>query len=453
MRDPDTRGEQAAAYRQLPERVYPLTAPMNTPPLSAQQLQRLWADACLGASGDTEGHGHLRVTDFGIPAQRENTAAIARAEIECGGQRRRGDVVIHLTAEQWETEGCGASPVYENTILHVVLQRPAAAWFTRTSEHRDVPVWVVPPDRLRAICGCSALYPFEAAEAAPLRHLSAVQASTLLRHAAAQRAEQRRRMAEAKAAVIGREQMLFEAWAEVLGYAANKLPMQQLARRAPLRRLREGDAEAILLGIAGFLQPVLPERTTEEARAYHRRLWSHWWAIREAFQRPDEAAPAWDLRGVRPMNHPNRRVAALALSALHWEELHPLMNTACTDRLGKALRALSHPFWDRHCTLASAPLRRACALVGQSRAADFAANVIYPTDERPSAWRQYLSLRTEDVPRRMERLAATLFGEREDLLPLLRFRYVQQGLLQLGADFVNREGLTPAALMPAITNA
>lgn len=432
MSIPSSRAAAAAAYARLLQETYPSATPAAAPALSRAELQQLWLDGRLGQSGATEHHGALRVLDFGAAAPEEGTPAILRADIELDGKRYRGDIALHPCAEAWEQEGCGERASYNNVVLHVVLRPVPQGRFTRTSAHAEVPIRVIPQPQLRKVCGCAALFA-RPASALPLRHMSAEEIRTWLINAAAYRADIKRELFACKTAVVGQEQAWFEAWAEVLGYSANKCSMLRLARRAPLSVLYQGDAEAILLGTAGFLQAVLPERSTDEARAYHRRLWGAWWQLRERFA--DGAPLVWALSAVRPMNHPNRRVAALALSAKRWAELLPLMNAAGAKRLTEELCALSHPFWDTHCTLAAAPLRRKCALVGASRAADFLSNVVYPLDAGEAAWATYLTLRANDIPRKIERIALSLFGDRPELRPLLKHQYAQQALLQWAADF------------------
>lgn len=439
MNAPAERKDCAAVYAQLLETVYPASQAPLAPVLRREELTELWQEARWGQRGTTRHHGELRLIDLGVPNPAAEGPAILRAEIECDGQRLRGDIALHACAEDWEAAGCGESAAYGNTVLHMVLQAPPETWFTRTADHRDVPVWVAPAPRLREVFGCARLYPAKSEAVQQLRQLSAEHPENLLRAAAAYRAEQKAAFFEQKAAVIGTEQAWFEAWAEVLGYAANKRAMRTLARRAPLATLQSGDSEAILLGTAGFLQAVLPERTTEEARAYHRRVWSAWWQLRERFVTEGTTALLWHLSPVRPMNHPTRRVAALALSAQCWESIRPLMNAAGARRLTAALCALSHPFWDTHCTLAAAPLRRRCALVGKSRATEFLANVVYPLDRSDAAWASSLRLRAADISPRFLRLAEHLFGQRPELPALLRLHHVQQALLQLCGDFGGTE--------------
>lgn len=431
----NTREAATAAYEAFLYALYPPAASGLVPELSRRELVRLWLDARLGHGGETLHHGPIRVLDFGLPATQEAAPAILRAEIECDGLRRRGDIALHTHAESWESEGCGEAAEYADVILHVVLQAPSPHWFTRAPMHRDIPVLVVPPQRLRRIFGCAALHPGHTPGTQELRGLPIRQIENLLTSAAAYRAELKRAHFEQKTAVVGHAQAAYEAWAEVLGYAANKEPLAELARRAPLATLRPGQEEAVLLGVAGFLQAVLPPQTSGEARSYHRRVWNAWWQQRERFELCGQAPLRWVLSPVRPMNHPFRRVAALALSAACWDELLPLCNAAGAARLADKLNSLSHPFWDNHCTLTSAPLRTRCALVGRSRIEDFLVNVIYPCDTSAAAWAAYGNLRAQTPPRQLCSTAAQLFGERAEIAPLLRRPLAQQGLRQLAADW------------------
>lgn len=436
MMNPAGRADAAEVYAQLLQKVYPADTPFSAPELSREKVSQLWQEARLGHGGETQHHGTVRVLDFGTANEAPEGPAILRADIECDGQRLRGDIVLHARAEDWEREGCGTSAAYEGVVLHVVMQAPPAGWHTRTATHRSIPILVLPPETLRPVFGCARIHP-ENKHSLALKELSDERLEKLFRAAAAYRAEQKAIFFEQKAAVIGREQAWFEAWAEVLGYAANKRPMQMLVRRAPLSALRGENAEAILLGTAGFLQALLPERTTEEAREYHRFVWEAWWHRRERFVPVNTPPLPWVLSSVRPMNHPTRRVAALALSASCWDKLLPLMNAAGAKRLTEQLCTLSHPFWDRHCTLASAPLRHKCALVGKARAADFLTNVVYPLDRSEASWSTYLSIRAADIPAYINRLAEQLFSSRPAFPSLLRRSYVQQAILQLKDDFGN----------------
>ena len=116
--------------------------------------------------------------------------------------------------------------------------------------------------------------------------------------------------------VHGRDETLFQEIATALGYKENKLPFTLLTQRLPLRLLRENveDCEALLFGAAGFLEAADLDIYKKSAREYVRQLWDRWWPHRDDLQRLILPAKAWHLSGTRPLNHPQRRLAALANS-------------------------------------------------------------------------------------------------------------------------------------------
>jgi len=78
--------------------------------------------------------------------------------------------------------------------------------------------------------------------------------------------------------------------------------------------------ECITCG-AGFLETSDLDIYKKSAREYVRQLWDGWWPHRDELQRLILAANAWRLTSTRPANHPQRRLAALAVLARDWSRL------------------------------------------------------------------------------------------------------------------------------------
>lgn len=445
----------SGAYRQLRDDILnPLCAaedysiPTALPQLSEQEVQGLWQAGLLGHEGDTTAHGHIRLLDFG-EWNRSAGPDFLRAEMELNGKRIRGDVEIDTCAQDWERHGHGSNPLYNRVVLHVILTPPPPGWYTRNSLHIEVPVLYLPAARLRQALGLAT--PLDRATVPlcrrPLGEMPLRQVELLLQAAAAHRAANKRMRFHRKAEALGEEQAWYEAWAETLGYSANKGAMLTLARRAPLSLLGQ-NPEAILFGTAGFLVPMLPEQATDEARLYHRRVWDSWWRLKDSFSLGSAREISWAPAGARPLNHPHRRVAALAACAANWRSIRSMFNAEQALRLAAHLEAVRHPFWDFHCTFNSAPLHKRAALVGRERIADFLINYVYVVDESPGAWESFLSSRVRSTPAKVTHVARQLFGGRAELEPLLRYSYAQQGLLQIAADFCSTS-LCEECLFPA----
>lgn len=400
--------------------------------LLEMELQGCWQAGLLGAGGETEHHGVVRIVDFGT-WNRSSGPDFFHAEIELDGRRLRGDIELDISARDWESLGHGCDPDYDRVVLHVVLGELPVGWFTRNSRHEEVPVLRVDSSVCRRALGASEPLTVSDGCLEPLATMPREHVGTLLQGAAFYRMLKKRRLFRLKCEHLGPRQSWYEAWAESLGYRANKMPMLTLARRAPICELGQ-EAEAILFGTAGFLMPLLPPKASAESRQYHRQVWDAWWPRRDRFALSGPCCIPWSGAPVRPLNHPHRRVAALALSVLHWEELEPLLRADGASGLMRLVASWRHPYWSRHCMLPSVPLSGDFALVGQERVRDFLVNHVYVQDESDQAWELFLKLRERHPASRVRSMASRLFGEREDLGPLLQSCYAQQALLQIEAD-------------------
>ena len=100
-----------------------------------------------------------------------------------------------------------------------------------------------------------------------------------------------------------------------LGFKHNKATFRRLATAVPgdvlAREGREDPARAyaLLLGVAGLL-PAPDTGGDEETRLFVRALWDRWWKQRDEWDHYVLQPEAWRLDGIRPANHPRRRLAA-----------------------------------------------------------------------------------------------------------------------------------------------
>src|SRR5713101_2939180 len=245
----------------------------------------------------------------------------------------------------------------------------------------------------------------------------------------------------------GRDEALFQELAAALGYKENKLPFTLLPQRLPLRLLREegDDCEALLFGVAGFLQTANLDVYERSTREYVRQLWDRWWPHRDGLQRLILPSKIWRISSTRPVNHPQRRLAALSMLARRWSALHRMLGAISITAVKNLFSALDHPFWKFHYTLTSDASQKKMALVGEARVADILANVLFPfwlahdldpsTPLRTSDWAEYAKLPAQLSNRRLETGATRLFGNDLRRKQFLRTVAHQQGLLQIYEDF------------------
>jgi hypothetical protein len=350
---------------------------------------------------------------------------------------------VDLHSSGWRSHGHDANANFKRVILHVVWEGSGVQGLATLTmkDVLDAPIaelvtWIgtesgrgFPPELTGQCC-------------APLRELPEKRLQALLQEAARVRFESKAAHFEARARETGGEQALWEGLFRALGYKHNVWPMLRLAemrpRLAPTKlRLEPIALQARLFGVGGLLPHELKR---DESQSYFRQLWDYWWRERDAFQDCVLPPSLWHFHGLRPANHPQRRLAL----ASYWLMSGKLMTelekwTGDFDDLLAVLQAPADSFWSWHWTLRSPRLRSPQPLLGPARLTDLAVNVVLPW-----LWARHTA-RREEIERCYFEWPA---GEDNSLLRLARQRLLgttsrkilgnaaaQQGLLQIVRDF------------------
>src|SRR4030095_2689712 len=278
------------------------------------ELQARWFAGEFGRKFQTIAGEQVEIVQFGF-WNREAGPDFQDAAIrfENGGVVR-GAIEIDLLDRNWELHGHATNPAFDNAILHIFLERSGVEFFARTSAHRNVPQLQLNLASLRD--GATGMVPLAHAGrcVAPLKNLAAERVTSILEAAAKFRLQQKANRLRQRIEAHGRDEVLFQAIAEALGYKQNRLPFTLLAQRLPLALLRQQqeDAEALLFGVAGFLEAPDLDGLRKSTQTYLRSLWDRWWKYREEFSRLVLPQKLWKTSGARPLNHPHRRLGALA---------------------------------------------------------------------------------------------------------------------------------------------
>jgi len=361
-----------------------------------------------------------------------------------------GNVEVHLRPGDWNAHGHHADAAYDNTILHVVWEsKGTKSFFPATASFRRVPQIVLssqlvaPWPELQPICAALLQLPLPGAVpgrcATELAQLSADQILAILRAAGLFRLRQKARRWFWRERLTSPAQALFEALAEALGFHANQIPMRLVAQRLPWIKLRALDPEARLahlFGLAGFLPNESVTRLQSETRGWLRNLWEIWWKARGSLDYALLPRSQWKLTGLRPLNRPERRLAALAQLVPRIPELLAALAVADAARFSDALLSIRDPFWEKHATLTGSPLRTPCRLVGEERAHDILVNVFWPmvSLENPeaaqTAFRNFATAANGAARIASQRLVLSALKPRQ-----AREALVQQGLLQIFRDY------------------
>jgi len=361
-----------------------------------------------------------------------------------------GQVEIHLRPSDWNSHGHHADPAYEETILHVVWEsKGEKALFPATASFRRVPQALLstqlaaPWPELQPLCASLLRQPLPGTTpgrcSATLTDLPTEKVAEILRTAGLFRLRQKARRWFWRQRLTNPEQALYEALAEALGFHVNQVPMRLVAQRLPLKKMRTlepAERLAYLFGLAGFLPDESLARLQAEPRAWLRKLWEIWWKARGELDYALLPRSQWKLAGQRPLNRPERRLAALAQIAPILPKLLAALKSRDAERFSQALLSIRDPFWEKHATLTGTPLRTSCRLVGEERVRDILINIFWPMvslEEPEMAQRALCEMSAP--PNGTARLASQRMLISALTPKQRREALVQQGLLQIFRDY------------------
>ena len=279
---------------------------------SEQALARLWRDRAARAGMLKAQHGALlRVIYPGRPgtsAGPDFRDALLYVE---GVGLTRGDVELHLKQGDWRSHGHHKDHRYNSVALHVVyateeaptpLANGAEAPVLSVKSLLDSPPTDTPPPylwRLLEMCG----YPQPCTQEA---------LGELLDRAGDARFEEKIESFRQQMVQEEPEQVLYTAVIEGLGYSQNRAPFIELARRIPVKALRE----IALAGPASRRRDAMESRLLEEAGFAPGPVADEALALARS-----QPALRWNLFRVRPGNHPKARILGAArLLERHLEE-------------------------------------------------------------------------------------------------------------------------------------
>jgi len=382
------------------------------------------------------------------------------AVIQVGADRARtGDIEVDLQASSWHDHHHHTNPAYKDVMLHVVWDEHPGATLLPTialQNALDAPLhelkaWLGRethdhfPPQLRGQC------------CAPLQGLTPETLQEILRQAAKIRFESKAAQLRAQARQVGWGQALWQGLFGALGYKYNFWPMHRLGHIAAQMAATQDEpdfslsrVQSRLFGIAGFLPANISSR--RGPKEYTRALWDHWWRERHDFAEHILPMDVWRLAGLRPANHPHRRIALAA----HWvlrkdlpaqlEQwlLRPIRPSGLPNSLVELLGVPEDPFWSWHRTIRSPRLGSPQPLLGPGRATDLAINIVLPW-----LWIRARSAGNREVERVAEKRYEDWPAASDNaILRLARHRLMgrarhpgfrraanQQGLLQIVADF------------------
>jgi hypothetical protein len=287
------------------------------------ELQARWFAGDFGKVFTGTAGEEIEVVQFGT-WNREAGPDFSDAAIRIDGEEiLRGSIEFDLTDQNWEAHGHATNAAFDDTVLHVFVASGTRAFFARTTKHRQVPQVRVDPATLPAAFSLNLPLARPGRCHAPLRAQPEEKICSILEAAARFRLQRKAQRLQRLSELHGADEALYQELAAALGYKQNKLPFTLLAQRLPGKTLRASpnDIEAVLFGVAGFLAAHDLAKFEPDTRQYLRVLWDQWWPRRAELERLILPPRAWRLSGTRPLNHPQRRLAALAAIVAGWPKL------------------------------------------------------------------------------------------------------------------------------------
>ena len=344
------------------------------PLLPERLLAKLW-QARAGRKLRTRDGRLLRVLYPGRPAPGHGPD-FRDAVLELDGKPLRGDVEVHRTEGDWRVHKHHQDPSYDSVVLHVVgsdkpstpplqpaLPTVVLARSVARANHSPAGqppngalLWFLAP--ARDLAPAKGLAP--ANDLALAKGLSPEQGvRRLLQEAGLARYDERVEQASATLCRRGADQALCDGLLDALGYSENRAGFRQLGALLPMTlvravyhahsaELRRRAVRALVMTGAG-LEPT-------------DGLWGS--LVGLAPMDPK----AWKTSGVRPGNHPQRRLEGLAL--LLDRHLGPGLAASLALRVADGPGALVESLT----AVSGGP-----AWVGRGRALEIAVNVVLPT--------------------------------------------------------------------------
>jgi hypothetical protein len=331
------------------------------------------------------------------PGQRNESEGpdFGNAQLLLNGSIVRGDIEIHTDNEDWYRHQHEQDPRYNNVILHVVLNigkdRPIY-----TQNNRLVPVLmlkVTSESEIREQKHCEM---WNGVEIEGLFEVLGKYADLRFRR-------------KAQAIQTGLTKWtpavyFYRMILDVLGYSQNRDSFRQLADCLPLTLLyslletvsdseRIITLESILFGVAGFLEQP-NQKYLLSCGDYFDGLVDRWQSLRD--QIPAGNHPhRWHFAGIRPVNHPTRRIAALAQILTAFYPNDPaqswinqvITQQSCNELIAWARSYFQRPvgIWRNHPLFIRSKVR---VLLGSRRLMDLVSNLLLPFAAAVAAIRQ-----------------------------------------------------------------
>ena len=424
--------------------------------LSEKMVQAVWNDRkFLKENLLDDEQREIKVISPGT-WNREPGPDFKNATVEIKGRKINGDIEIHLSPGHWKSHGHHYDPNYKNVILHVVWEMRGNK-FPPNIPHIELSSQLAASiDKVWELTNISSysksrIHPAE--ECSEIISLIPDQSlKTVFQAAGLSRLHRKSIQFRHNVNKYGLNQAFYMSLGDALGFKNNRQAFNELCKNADLKTLKSikntDERSAFLWGQSGLLPDVTQHEVHSELNELAQNQWRIWWKLREEA----DSKVTWNRTSLRPLNSPERRLAALdgILSKTNCEPEQILWNCLKLIKDHSALKSyLNEVFeidstWAGFCNFKT-KLKNNSRLIGQSRKLDIIINVILPAlatliEEEDSESLNSLYLFYCELPKSQDNHILDIAAHKF-FIPPYRSREVikraaeQQGLMQLMQDF------------------
>ena len=357
-------------------------ASINNRKFTEEQLQLSWCRARSRNILSTLAGNHVEVHSPGI-WNLEAGPDFRNAKIAIDGKVYEGSIEIHKKTSDWLHHGHFTDNRYNNIILHVVAEDDSRSLSVdKRKLLPTAPVVIISP-----IFSATRISPADKFPKGKCQAFFSLvdddELNQFFRKAGLRRFYGKVEFILEKMKEKGINRACIELLFDACGYKQNRDNFIELfSRLSRYENLSESETEAVIWGESGLLPDPVSVKLDTQMEQFVKSLWSIWWRVRK------EPLPniEWKHSGLRPMNFPERRIAAVTVMLKTIGKL-PIMffvNFAkniekpsdFTKSVIKSLKC-NHPIWDQYINFTSRCAVPA-AVMGKSRAEDICINVILP---------------------------------------------------------------------------
>ena len=424
--------------------------------LSEKMVQAIWNDGKFLKENLVDDNDSRIKVIYPGEWNREPGPDFKKAIIEIKGQRFYGDVEIHLSPGHWKSHGHHYDPNYKNVILHVVWEMKGHK-FPPNIPHLELSTQLSVSEEkvwdLTNISTYSKARIHPAVECSELISLISDESiKTVFRAAGMSRLHRKSMQFKHSINKYGLNQAFYLSLADALGYKNNRVQFKQLCKAADLNCLQNlnnnAERAAFLWGQSGLLPDCTQETVHEELNSLVDSQWKTWWPLRKEANNNI----SWNRTSLRPLNSPERRLAALQCilekfsynpQEILWNCLKLISNHSALDEYLKTVFEFDS-CWTNFCNFKT-KLKNPSRLIGQSRRLDIIINIILPAlsaiiDENDQHSLNSLYLYYCKLPKSQDNHLLDIAAHKFFIPPyrakeIIKRAVEQQGLMQLMQDF------------------